>query len=91
MLIGKLASGDMVAIEAKYHLKCLVKLYNKARNVSSCYAEKVASSSFEPIDAEELAFAELVAFIDESLQVEELRSFCLYQILLGFIAQNSVN
>ena len=27
-LIGKLASGDMVATEAKYHLKCLVNLYN---------------------------------------------------------------
>ena len=27
--------------------------------------------SYEPIDIEELAFAELIAFIDESLQVEE--------------------
>ena len=28
-------------------------------------------TSYEPTDIEELAFAELVAFIDESLQVEE--------------------
>ena len=32
-LIGKLASGDMVAIEAKYHVKCLVGLYNQARKL----------------------------------------------------------
>ena len=60
-LMGKLASWDMVAIEAKYHAKCLVGLYNQAENVSS----------YRPIDIEELAFSELVAFIDESLEVEE--------------------
>ena len=30
MLIGKLASGDMVAIQAKYHAKGLVGLFNQA-------------------------------------------------------------
>ena len=70
-LIGKLASGDMVATEAKYHLKCLVNLYNQARKVSLNSTENTASSSFTPIDTEELAFAELIAFIDDSLQVEE--------------------
>ena len=69
-LIGKLASGDMVAIEAKYHTKCLVGLYNQARKVKlSLNSENV--SSYKPIDIEELAFSELVAFIDESLEVEE--------------------
>ena len=69
-LIGKLASGDMVAIEAKYHTKCLVGLYNQARKVKlSLNSENV--SSYKPIDIEELAFSELVAFIDGSLEVEE--------------------
>ncbi len=30
-LLAKLAPGDMVALEAKYHSKCLVDLYNRAR------------------------------------------------------------
>ena len=74
-LIGKLALGDMVATEAKYHSKCLVGLYNQARKVKCCSgngsSSMSVSPSYEPIDIEELAFAELIAFIDESLQVEE--------------------
>ena len=31
LLLAKLAAGDMVAIETKYHNKCLCALYNKAR------------------------------------------------------------
>lgn len=69
-LIGKLASGDMVAIEAKYHAKCLVGLYNQARKLKLSLNSENASS-YKPIDIEELAFSELVAFIDESLEVEE--------------------
>ena len=69
-LIGKLASGDMVATEAKYHVKCLVNLYNNARKVK-CSSENASSSPYKPIDMDELAFAKLVAFTDESLQVEE--------------------
>ena len=30
-LLAKLAPGDMIALEAKYHLKCLSTLYNRAR------------------------------------------------------------
>ena len=80
------ASGDMVATEAKYHLKCLVNLYNQARKVSLNSTENTASSSFAPIDTEELAFAELIAFIDESLQVEEPTDL----ILSSFTSQSSV-
>lgn len=69
-LIGKLASGDMVAIEAKYHAKCLVGLYNQARKLRLSLNSENASS-YKPIDIEELAFSELVALIDETLEVEE--------------------
>ena len=68
-LIGKLALGDMVAIEAKYHAKCLVGLYNQARKLKLSLNSKNASS-YKPIDIEELAFSELVAFIDENQGVE---------------------
>ena len=71
-LIAKLGSRDMVATDAKYHLKCLVSLYNKARKQKTCSGNTMASSSsYKPIDGDELAFAELIAFIDESLRVEE--------------------
>ena len=33
-LLAKLAAGDMIAIEAKYHNNCLRSLYNRARQVS---------------------------------------------------------
>ena len=33
VLLGKLSSGDMDAIEAKYHLTCLLDLYRKASRV----------------------------------------------------------
>ena len=32
-LTARLAGGDMIAIEAKYHLRCLVDLYNRHRKV----------------------------------------------------------
>ena len=60
----------MVAIEAKYHAKCLVGLYNQAKKLKfSLNSENAAS--YKPIDIEELVFSELVTFIDESLEVEE--------------------
>ena len=71
----------MVATEAKYHLKCLVNLYNQARRVSLNSTENTASFSIAPIDPEELAFAELIAFIDESLQVEEPTNLTLSDLV----------
>jgi len=32
-LLAKLAAGDMIAIEAKYHSKCLAALYNKVNQM----------------------------------------------------------
>ena len=34
-LLAKVSAGDMVVLDAKYHLKCLVVLYNHARKVKS--------------------------------------------------------
>ena len=31
-LLAKLASGDLIALEVKYHSKCLAALYNRARS-----------------------------------------------------------
>jgi len=32
-ILAKLSAGDMVALEANYHTKCLLALYNNARKV----------------------------------------------------------
>ena len=49
----------MIAIEAKYHRKCLAALYNKART-----AKQVCSET-DDCHVHGIAFAELVAFMED--------------------------
>ncbi len=39
-LLAKLAPGDMIALEAKYHGRCLVALYNRARNARTMHVNE---------------------------------------------------
>ena len=48
----------MIALEVKYHSKCLAALYNRARAVTSN-----TSGSGNPDDLYSNAFAELVAYV----------------------------
>ena len=63
-LLAKLSPGDMIALEAKYHSRCLAALYNKARTASSAHASE------DHADLHGIAFAELVAYI-EDFRMEE--------------------
>ena len=61
-LLARLSAGDMVALESKYHDKCLVSLYNHARKqktqeMRETDEEKVLSG---------IAFAEVVMYIEEA-------------------------
>ena len=61
-LLGRLSAGDTVALEAKYHTNCLVRLYNNARKariegIQDTYKEQATSAS-------QIAFAELALYID---------------------------
>ena len=58
-LLAKLAPGDMIALEAKYHRKCLATLYNRARTANSACANE------DHADLHGIAFAELVAFMED--------------------------
>ena len=69
-LLVKVSSSDLVASEAKYHAKCLVALYNVADRVKT--SEQTESRTTESHYAR--AFAELVAFIDDTLTDREERS-----------------
>lgn len=55
-LLSKLAGGDMVAIDAVYHSKCLVSFYNRAREKYSTETVDVQSAS----RLHATAFAEIV-------------------------------
>lgn len=70
-LIAKLSAGDLIAIDAKYHAKCLVSLYNRARKLKSS-TSKSNELQMTTTDLDELAFAEVIAYIDEFLECEEL-------------------
>ena len=61
-LLAKLSSGDMIAIEAKYHAKCLVSLYNDvcSLEIKSKSEDEKSMSSLHGI-----AFASLVSYVEE--------------------------
>lgn len=58
-LLAKLAPGDMIALEAKYHCRCLATLYNRARATNSACVDEDHS------DLHGIAFAELVSFMED--------------------------
>ena len=57
-LSAKFVPADMIALEVKYHSKCLAALYNRARAVTSN-----TSGSGIPDDLYSNAFAESVAYV----------------------------
>ena len=64
-LLSKLTGGDMVAIDAVYHTKCLVNFYNRARRKYS--TENVEHQSASQLDA----FAEVVSYIEGFTEGQE--------------------
>jgi len=60
ILQAKLKPGDMIALEAKYHHKCLVNLYNRARALDRATQDKHGEA-----DLHGIAFAELVAHMED--------------------------
>ena len=59
VLLAKLAAGDMLAIEAKYHQNSLCSLYNRARQ------EAPKGNDGQESCLHGIAFAELVAFLED--------------------------
>jgi len=63
-LLVKLASGDLISQEAKYHSKCLVSLYNRC-----CFAVNARLGKNKNTVCEGLALADIIRFIEETLAV----------------------
>jgi len=54
-LLAKLSRGDVIAIEAKYHKKCLVALYNRLRSQQRERKERSKTISHDDIKSSVLA------------------------------------
>ncbi|CAE1315730.1 unnamed protein product [Acanthosepion pharaonis] len=63
-LLAKLSGGDVVALEVKYHLRCLQKLYDAERAYLNSLEK--AESSDPGKDLYPVAFSELVIYIMDS-------------------------
>ncbi len=61
-LLAKLSPGDMVALDAKYHTRCLVGLYNRARKAKA--EGRKGTDKKETLSG--IVFAELVMYIEEA-------------------------
>ena len=59
-LLAKFTAGDMIAIESKYHNRCLCVLYNRARLASPMDNDGVEACMHG------IAFAELVVFLENA-------------------------
>ena len=67
-LLAKLAPGDMIALEARYHLRCLAHVYNRARAADiEDDVETNCDDNFHGI-----AFAQLVSFMEEVRREESI-------------------
>ncbi|KAE8737192.1 hypothetical protein FOCC_FOCC017347, partial [Frankliniella occidentalis] len=62
-LLAILATADVIALEAKYHLKCLTKLYNKARRLGTRENKSDGGAMCEGI-----AFSDLAAYIHQKAE-----------------------
>ena len=72
-LLAKLSSGDMVALEAKYHATCLVSLYNRA----TAQKPQVSGDDHDS-KCHGIAFAELIAYIEEKKSLDE--NVCIFKL-----------
>jgi hypothetical protein len=64
-LLAKISGGDLVAIEAKYHLRCLVDLRNEHRSLKRTAPDQ--DTEDEKVN-ESIAFVELVCYVKQHVE-----------------------
>lgn len=65
MLLGKLAKGDMIALEAKYHPSCLLNLYYRTGRQEKEQQMEYSMAPYE-CESEALALAEVISHIEDN-------------------------
>ena len=78
-LLTKLAEGDLVAIEAKYHFNCLSRYRNQYRGYLRAKADSSRSLQLADKKAKARAFAELISYIETALE-EDTHIFKLSEL-----------
>ena len=71
-LLATLAMSDMHALDAQYHRKCLVALYNHMRQYSN--RSDTNPSHDRPLSVQAVALAEFTSYIEESAQNDSMTS-----------------
>ncbi|KAG7172958.1 hypothetical protein Hamer_G008456, partial [Homarus americanus] len=73
--LAKLSAGDPIAQEAKYHVQCLVSVYNKARQAKVQVSDEMEDNT---LINPGIALAEPVSYIEDAhTETEALRVFKL--------------
>ena len=67
LLLSKIMGTDLVAIEAKYHINCLVSYKNRYRSALRAHASERSDTTEENV-LRALVFAELVSFIEGNVE-----------------------
>ena len=67
-LLAKLATSDMLALDAQYHRKCLIALCNRMRKHCSDETKFTDNNS---MSVEAVALAELVSYMEELTQDDD--------------------
>ena len=67
VMLSKISGGDLVAIEAKYHLNCLVSYRNKYRSMQRATSTGDSLNCTEEPILQARAFADLVSHIESSV------------------------
>ena len=71
-LLAKLANGDMIAIEAKYHASCLAQLYNRRRSLERAHYQQLSTNTSLTESLNSVVFAQLTAYIEEVRSVANI-------------------
>ena len=76
-LLAKLSVGDLVAQEAKYHKKCITKLYNSVRDLDNS-----ESAQYKQDDkTRSLVLAQLIDYmLDQQINVDTVKVFKLSEL-----------
>jgi len=70
--LAKLANGDMIAIEAKYHASCLAQLYNRHRSLERAHYQQLSTNTSLTESLNSIVFAQLTAYIEEVRSVANI-------------------
>lgn len=79
-LMSKLSGGDLVAIEAKYHLNCLVAYRNQYRSMQRAASSDDGTTTTDEKILQARAFADLVFHIEGMLENDTYNIFKLSEL-----------